>query len=100
MGKITVYGAGDDNKVALWDGDTFVVNDGKAYTVEETATVKRAIAEKRLSTERPRGYGGKPQAAAANPVPELRPATEEEEDRAGLTGTIEKKTAVVRNNRT
>lgn len=57
---LTVKGAGDDNKVVLWErhaehpdkknpsdemGEAFVVNDGKARKVAETATVKRMIAD-------------------------------------------------------
>lgn len=47
---ITVKGAKDDSKVVLWekhpdhpDGEAFVVNDGKAYKVAETAKVKQLI---------------------------------------------------------
>lgn len=94
---ITVYGTSNNNRVALWDrddehpdGEVMVVNDGKAYEVAETAAVKRAISEGRLTTtapRKPRGYGGRP--------PGLRKATDAEEDRAGLTGFVEKETAVV-----
>ena len=49
---ITVKGAGDDNKVVLWekddahpDGEIFVSNDGKERRVAETAAVQRKIAE-------------------------------------------------------
>lgn len=52
---IRVKGAGDDRRVVIWErsplhpqGEAFVPNDGKTYTVGETAAVKRLIGEGRL----------------------------------------------------
>lgn len=102
---ITVYGAGKDNRVALWDrdeqhpdGEVFVVNDGKAYEVAETAAVKRALSDGRLTTERVNWNSGPQRSRVGRPrkeVAELRPATDAEEDKAGLTGFVEKDTAMV-----
>lgn len=50
--KVTVKGAGDDNKVVLWDkddayegGELLVSNNGKSYTVPETKEVKRRLSD-------------------------------------------------------
>ena|SRR5687768_12472519 len=94
--KINVKGAGDDNRVALWEkneahdgGEVFIANDGRTFSVAETKTVKRLVAEGRLvvSDEEP---------VAATESTRLRKATNEEEDRAGLRTRVERDTAVVR----
>lgn len=109
---VRVKGAGKaDNKVLLFErhvdhprpfghendeiGEVFVVNDGRVYLVAETAAVKRLLGEGVLTTE----LTGKEVDAEAqrvnwNSAP-LRPATESEEDAAGLETPTEKQTAVV-----
>lgn len=87
-----VMGSGSDNRVVLWErdkahpnGEVFVTNDGKAVEVAETARVKRLLQE---------GVLVKVTKAKAD-VPPLRPATDAEEDAAGLTTPTEKETARV-----
>ena len=82
-----------ENKVLLWErhpdhpeGEALVVNDGKAYQVAETKEVKRLIGEGVLervnwnSREVPKNKGGRPKRNGG--VPELRPATDQEEENA------------------
>lgn len=55
--QITVKGSGDDRKVVLWEkneshpnGEAFIPNDGKSYTVAETPFVRRLLADGSLVT--------------------------------------------------
>ncbi len=93
--QVTVKGTGTDGKVILWErhadhpdnGEAFIYNNGDSYTVAETPQVRRLVSEGRLVE----GDSAQVRERAA-----LRKATDEEEDRAGLTGRVEKETAVVR----
>jgi hypothetical protein len=102
--KGALEGKESKNKVILWerheehpDGEVMVVNDGHSYLVAETKDIKRLMGEGALvagtervnwnsSVEENRNRGGRPR--------KLRPATEAEEDAAGLETPTEKKTAV------
>jgi hypothetical protein len=106
---ITVYGANkkERDRVAFFEtnefhpeGEAYVVNDGRPVQVAETAAVKRALGEGRLTTERVNWNSLidqrlKSKATAKPSVPPLRNATEGEEDAAGLVTPVEKETAKV-----
>lgn len=88
--KVRVVSKGADGKVLLWEGDTFLSNDGIEREVELTPAVKRLLGSGALVEVK---GGGK--AKAKKDVPPLRPATDAEEDAAGLEGSVEKDTARV-----
>lgn len=99
-----VRGAKNDNRVVLWErdaahpeGEVFVVNDGKAVEVAETAAVKRLLRDKRLMQDSEPATTPEDSDAKTpeEEVPSLRPATEQEEDAANLSTPTEKETAVV-----
>lgn len=93
--KVRVVAKGADNKVVLWernaDGDTFISNDGIEREVVLTPAVKRLLGSGALVEVKGKTKGKKEDAK----VPPLRPATEKEEDAAGLEGEVEKDTAKV-----
>lgn len=73
---ISVKGAGNDNRVILWerheahpDGEIFLSNDGKARQVAETAAVQRKLADGALVKA-----GTQPAAAPSQPAPTPPPA--------------------------
>src|SRR5690349_1861800 len=96
---IRVKSKGTDGKVLLHEpdkrhpgGEAFLSNDGKVREVAETAAVQRLIGEGVLVKTDEKAA---PTAAElkGKKVSELRPATEEEKEAAGLTGNTEKQTA-------
>jgi hypothetical protein len=86
--KVRVVSKGADGKVLLWEGDTFLSNDGIEREVELTPAVQRLIASGDLVEVKGKGK-------AKKDVPPLRPATNSEEDAAGLEGSVERDTARV-----
>jgi hypothetical protein len=86
--KVRVVSKGANGKVLLWEGDTFLSNDGIEREVELTPAVQRLIASGDLVEVKGKAKGKRE-------VPPLRPATEQEEDAAGLEGNVEKDTARV-----
>lgn len=97
---IRVKSKGTDGKVLLFErdkrhpgGEAFLSSDGKVREVAETAAVSRLVGEGVLvridESASPTAKENK-----GKKVTELRPATEEEEDVAGLEGSVEKQTAV------
>lgn len=91
---VKVVAKGADGKVVLWertgDGETFISNDGIEREVELTPAVKRLLGSGDLVEVK----GGETKKKAEK-VPPLRPATDAEEDAAGLETKVEKDTARV-----
>lgn len=78
----------DGAKMILWEkdpahpnGEIFITDDGKSYTVGETAAIKRLLHEGRLA----RGDASDVKSPSAPATGDPRKATREEADRAGQT---------------